>query len=79
MDEGWKRRHPTWSWISVDYPVDHAVPVGMPEVEFNAEVLNFDDLCKPDRAAHRRSEIDLNMRVKGPVCKLGFTVDERST
>ena len=70
VEANWKPRHPTWSWISVDYPVYHVMPAGVSELRSCCEILNFDDLCTPDFAVYRCNEENLGLRVKGAVLKL---------
>jgi hypothetical protein len=70
VEANWKPRHPTWSWISVDYPVCHAVPVDLNELDSNCEFLNFDDLSTPDLGAYRGNEENLGLRVRGKAFKL---------
>ena len=56
--------------MSVDYPVHHVVPVGMDEFRPLCEILNFDDLGKPDLAAHRNNSADLGLKIRGPGFRL---------
>lgn len=64
---GWKPRSPSWSWISVDYPVRPFVPVDADALEWNFGSLDIDVDLLTDLSRYRVDPSSLELRLVGRI------------
>jgi len=67
---GWKPRQPSWSWVSVDYPVCFWPGVDSETLDWHIKVLSWDRQIMADLAAYRDRPHEMELRLEGGLLRL---------
>ncbi|KAK3901277.1 HET-domain-containing protein [Staphylotrichum tortipilum] len=71
---GWRPRQPSWSWISVDYPVSFW-PMDAEMLDWHIKVLGWDRQRMADLTAYRDRPHEMELRLEGGLLRLPLAAE----
>ena len=72
---GWKPRQPSWSWISVDYPVAFFTGQDAEALDWHVRVVGWDRDRMADLATYRDRPHEMELRLEGGLLRLPITAE----
>lgn len=72
---GWKPRQPSWSWISVDYPVGFWTGQDAEALDWHVRIVGWDRDRMADLAAYRDTPHEMELRLEGGLLRLPIAAE----